>query len=128
MKSKKIKLFVIFSLFVSCTKVSAEWTEVVTSESGDIHYMDFSTIKKTGRSVRIWQMTDFKKKKLKGVQSFQSIVEHDCQENRSKNIQSIAFSGKMGKGKIIATFDEDIWQYNPPNSVGYTLNNSSCGN
>jgi hypothetical protein len=54
----KTALFLILTM-LSCL-ASAAWTEVTKSVDGDIHYIDFDTLKKDGQKRTFWRFTNYK--------------------------------------------------------------------
>jgi hypothetical protein len=130
------KIFVAGLLVIISNGANAEWTQVGGSSDGDITtYVDLSTIKKSGNTVKIWRMLDSKTIERidssdPGHLSTQSRIEYDCQEETSTILSLIEFSGNMGKGSIIYSFtnkNPNDKQQIRPQSLNRTILEIACG-
>jgi hypothetical protein len=87
---KKILFFILLSI---SSFVHAQWTLIEKTDS-DALFIDYSTIKQVGKYKRVWQKTEyFKNSEMikHNVRSTRTYVEHDCSENKIRNLSFSAF-------------------------------------
>ena len=122
------KLLTIFLLLFSINGY-CEWTVVDLDKDGN-GYMDFSTIKRSSTSVRVWELLDFKNTQSLGSIYYNSIVsfrEYDCSQDRVRGLSSTYFSNTMGSGNPIKQFNQPTdWKYVLPGTVGSKKLNILC--
>jgi hypothetical protein len=105
---------------LACGSAVADWVKVSAMDDDvGVAYVDPSTIKKLSGNVRrAWQMGDFAKPREKGVLSYASFIEFDCNEAKDRVIQSSAFTGHLGKGELVESFGEaSNWNYVQPGTL-----------
>lgn len=88
------------------------WQFVTKNADGISFYVDPSTIKRNGHLVRFWELADF----VSGDSSYgsiRSLSEIDCKENRTKSLDTTAFSGQMASGRILGRDDERTARWDP---------------
>lgn len=105
----------------------AEWVRYGGSDTA-IYYYDPATIKKRGNFVRVWSISDAKRRDSDGVLSRRWLYEHDCAEDRVRILSVADFSENMANGKVVLhSFDSPSeWFYIPPGSVGEILQKILC--
>lgn len=105
-------------LFLIALPASAEWVKI--SESNEsIWYLDPSTIKKNGNFVRMWGITELKKKdKDDGHLSRRALYDFDCKNERYRILTISAHSERMAGGKVLSTESIPTWDYIAPETVG----------
>jgi len=125
MHAKKT-LVILCSLLISFNSY-AEWTQTINSESGDVYYVDFDSIKIKG-NVYYWGMVDYLKPDEWGDMSSKSLYELDCNVPQKERKLAISFyTQPMGKGSPsteINTTQE--WIYGVPNTIGMGLIEQIC--
>jgi len=104
-------------MLTTCLPAIADWTEItqMDAEAGTI-YIDALTITKTvGNFRRAWYMGDYKERDSDGALSYVALFEFDCTEGKVRRIQHVTFSGHLGNGESVRSFDESpAWFYLPP--------------
>ena len=121
------KLLIILMLALASASAMAEWTDVAgNDEVGATVYADLATIRKAGNKVKMWTMYDYKTAQeisLYKYLSYKSQWEFDCKEEQQRNLYISYFSGNMGNGNPVFSFD-DPSKFIPiaPGSVGETEN------
>ena len=122
------KLLTIFLLLFSINGY-CEWT-VVDLDKDVNDYMDFTTIKRSSTSIRVWELLDFKNTQSLDGMYFNSIVslrEYDCSQDRVRVLSSTYFSNKMGSGNLIKQFNQPTdWKYLLPRTLGSKKLNILC--
>jgi hypothetical protein len=117
-------------LAMSGTCAMADWVKVTESMQGKIaHYVDPSTIRKTGEKVQVTTLTDYQEAQvLSGTQQFLSVKmldEFNCSDQTGRHLNLTALAGNMGAGKVVAaeirpagvrkiasdTADDDMFQF-----------------
>jgi hypothetical protein len=67
-------------------------------------YFDYSNIQRNGNRVSMWRMLDVRKKNSDPKSSSHSVkfhMEHDCIEQKTRTIRTLAYPANMGIGKKI---------------------------
>lgn len=123
----KIFLTLLLSFNISAF---AEWVSVGETETKTI-YADPSSLIKNGNMVRMWRLYDLKRGiSATGIESYKSSkVQHefDCKNEQSRIIFITAFSGNMGKGKVVYAGPEPaIWEPIAPESATEVLWKFAC--
>ena len=118
-------------LFLFSTNAYCDWFKIVESDS-TITYIDDSKIKKKDKFIRVWTLTSQKipvrLDNGKIYQSYVSLVEVDCREDRSRNLSTTLYDDSMGKGSpVVILNDVSKWSFSSPGSVGDSLIQFSCG-
>ena len=113
------KLLTIFLLSFSINGY-CEWVKVTSGTTGT-QYIDFSTIKRNGKYLRVWDLIDFNNKT-----SQISLTQFDCDEERTMLISLTGYSGSMGTGTPSSTPINPKWEYEIPNTNGYILLKRVC--
>ena len=98
-------LFVLGAALLFSGSALAEWQELGKTEAFTL-FADVATLNKQGDKVQIVSLLDFKKpgqnpKTKESVNSIIGLNEFDCSALRYRPIEFKAFSGNMGKGKIV---------------------------
>lgn len=109
----------------------AEWTWLSTDTSDNKYYVDLSTIRKSGSTVKMWVVSDYKKEKsLYGGKSYLSQMnrtEFDCNEEKSREVSFYFYSGNMQNGDTVLSADlTREWSSIPPGSIAATLLKVAC--
>jgi len=130
-KEIDMKKLLITFLFLFSSNAYCDWLKVTESDSLVV-YIEPSTVKKFGQSVRVWSLYNFLNsrefEKRGTYKSFKSYDEYNCSEDKSKNLSILFFSGDMGEGNNIYINDKgNDWRYQSPGSIGLSLLKYSCG-
>lgn len=92
---------------------SAKWTRV--GENDDmVVYTDSTTIDRSGRLARLWQMNDLKAERSTAVTmsagkwylSTRLQLEYDCTAEKVRTLSFAAHAANMGGGKVVLTDDD----------------------
>lgn len=123
-------LIPIFLLFFSVNGYCG-WFKVVESDSTTT-YIDDSKISKKDKFIRVWTLNNMTKpRKLDNgmtYQSYISLTEIDCREDRMRELSTTLYQDEMGKGSVLISLNEvSKWSFSPPGSVGDNLVKFSCG-
>ena len=103
---KKIASLLLLSAALTCSgNVLAEWQEIGKTDAFAL-YVDTATVQKQGDKAQVISMLDFKKpgqnpKTKEVVNSIIGLNEFDCKAIKYRPIEFKAFSGNMGKGKVV---------------------------
>ena len=137
-----MKKIVVLLLLMVSANVFAEWTFIGNDVEGTSAYVDLSSIRKKGRTVKMWDLMDYQM--VKGIvgqgnifgedrsNSYLSSIVfslYDCEEETRSVINGISYSGQMGSGTIIAESFPDGARREPvmPGTVSEKLFKIACG-
>ena len=124
MKKITILLVIIFTFLFSTTSWG-EWSLVTENEGGNSYY-DKDRVRKSGKYLYFWRLTDFLKPTNGGL-SQTSYIQLDCSIFRYKNLSVNTYKNLKGEGKVVMEFDPtDKWYYPPPNSIPEIMYNKVC--
>ncbi len=124
-------------LMMVCSVSWAEWEMIDILSQGDIvSFVDKSSIKDSGDTVKIWVLTDFsyvavQTDKTGGkYKSYKEELAFKCTEDKFSVVSLIHFSDSMGKGNVVysAKFDESerFWKLVAPGSSDEVLFKIVC--
>ena len=98
------ELLVVLALLATTIPAQADWTRVTSSKTGDV-WADPATMRKRGNFVKIWVLHDLYKADQVGRNppylSLKSQNEYDCEEEQSRILSLVDYSGHMGSGDIV---------------------------
>ena len=126
----KYRLF--FLLFASLVGISfpsyAEWKYLIKSSSGDIHYIDFDSLKREGDYVYFWSLRDYGKMDKWGDLSSKKYLKVDCTKYKFKYLSDSYHNRQMGKGIPTggSTKPDKNWTNIKPNSVIAFISQNVC--
>ena len=105
------KLFILI-IFISSLMVSsmahAEWTKVSTHSTGDVLYVDFSSIWRKGDKAYFWIINDYLKPTPWGHSSSLSYREVDCKRFTWRYLELQLYRSSMALGQPDSTEDVGI--------------------
>jgi hypothetical protein len=114
-------------------EVDTDWVELGTGDRGKItFYIDQTTIRKSDSGRQAWTMHSFEQPPTGFFltlmyQSVKQLDEFDCAGERSKNMQSLGYSGPMGTGQVVWSNDDaDRWTVVSPGSHRESLLRAAC--
>ena len=127
---KKLLLILVFALMSS--SVMAEWIRVdYDSSNGSTTYINFFTIEKSDRTVKMWSLVDYKKAQERAFLPLYLSInrqnEFNCMEGQMRELYAAYHAKNMGEGKV--TFSDntpDSWNVVPPDSIGRELWKYAC--
>ncbi len=124
-------------LVAACSRpVVTDWITVKdTTPTGDgfVTYAAPSTIRKTGTTVRMWSMIDFKVSQGATVDrphvSWIDEWDYECRDKRLRPIVFREYSGEMGTGENMFSLTSASYQWLEvnPGTVSETLWTMACG-
>lgn len=108
----------------------AEWAYLTSSNIAN-YYVDKSDIRKNGNTVKMWDMVDYnsvqKHPNKKSFLSMKEFVEYDCEEVRYASLSLIYFSGNMGSGEVVSSYQYDReWVDIAPDTISKIIWKSAC--
>jgi hypothetical protein len=129
------RLFLITGLVLSGGPVAAAWVPIDKKyqEPGlQTVYVDPATIRREGKRVTVWQLTDYKwmQGNPRGTPRFLSTTTHkefDCAAKRVRLLAFTQFPYHMGTGRPAKEHvDKDHWFPVQPASINHALWNVAC--
>ena len=126
------KLLLILVLAVMSNSVMAEWVRVnYDSGNGVTTYVNFFTIEKSDKTVKMWSLVDYKKAQERAFlplyMSINRQNEFNCMKGQMRELYASYHAKNMGKGKV--TFSDntpDSWNTVLPDSIGRELWKYAC--
>lgn len=108
----------------------AEWT-VINSADGVTQYADKATMRRSGRTVKMWTLTDYLKAMPfppdKYYSSAVTLSEYDCADQRRRVLKKSFYAGQMRVGEMVFSTDSPWeWDYVEPGTVGEYLLQVAC--
>ena len=129
---KKLFLLLFLSLSFTSLSVYAKWVFIAESESAKT-FVDTESYKKTGSTVRFWQLRDYNEplSKTENSELYLSSkvkTEIDCNTEESMLLAIIDYSDNSGNGKVINSFNYNNRQrtHIVPDSIGYKVYKFVC--
>lgn len=127
------KLGLVLILAIVSTSVLAEWEGVGSTARADI-YVDRNTIRKTGTTIKMWNLRNYKSlQNTVGSEPYWSKKirdEYDCNEESYRMLYFSDHTEKMGLGVVAYVGDlsdqEKKWTLIPPGSVIETVFKVAC--
>lgn len=116
-------------LLLLCNPAWAAWKSVGEEESGK-SYADPATLVKSGNTVKMWSLLDYKAFQRMvevGYFSQKSLVEYDCKEKQIRGLMVSLHAEHMGEGKVIyADESPHEWEVLVPDTMGEVLWKFAC--
>ena len=96
----------IMLLLLLTTRAFAEWTPVGDNDGDDDRstFVDLGTLKKLDNKVNIWYLLDFDRIQMYINDRYSSSVTHveyDCDEDTSRKLDFLIYSGNMATGDVL---------------------------
>jgi hypothetical protein len=97
------EVILISLLTIASSNAQAAWDMVADNEEAAI-YAEISSISQSGKLVKMWDITDFKKKAI-GVNysSVKSQREYDCKAKQNRTLTYSTMSKNMAGGLVVNT-------------------------
>jgi len=127
------KITLVILLAVMSSSAMAEWVEFAEDDEETLTvYANPTTIRKSGNMVKMWRLTDFKTAQGNTGKHYMSSKrqdEYDCKEERLRIIALVVYSKNMGKGKVVGSTDNKLYDWFPvtPDSLDETIWEFACG-
>ena len=126
MKKITILLVIIFTFLFSTTSWG-EWNYVTESVKGNKLYYDKDRIRKSGKYLYFWTLTDFLKPTEGGNFSSLGYIQLDCSIFRFKWLTFQLYDKSMGEGEMTDEWTpKDEWLYPQPDSIFELMFNNIC--
>ena len=123
------KVLLMMLLAIVSGNAMAEWVKV-SVDKGNADYADPSSIRKSGNTVKMWTLSDFKTPQTVASYTFLSSkrqAEYDCKGEQHRVLSFDWLSKNMGKGPVIfSKSDTGKWEQVPPNSVAHSMWQLAC--
>ena len=124
-------LFVLITLIISSPVQAQLWDYVVTSEFGNVYYIDPLSVKRINSVVTYTQLTNYSKNKEVDKSDPQSIVQHkvnDCEANRFRISGLIGYEKENAKGSIVVVEieNEEKWFTIKPKKIADVIHQEVC--
>ena len=117
MKKITLLLVIIFT-FLFSTISWGEWNYVINNVRGDKYYYDKDRLRKNGKYLYFWMLTDYLKPVGDGMLSTIVYRQLDCSIFREKILKFISYNKNMGEGTIREeNIPSDEWRYPLPNTT-----------
>lgn len=122
-----ILLFLIASM---CNEARAEWVKLAMTEQATVVYVDPTTIRRSGKKVKMWSMLDFKTPQRVADVTFRSTKaqhEYDCKEDQFRMLSFSAHFDNLGLGNTLyVDSDPKPWAPVSPVSIESDLYGFAC--
>jgi hypothetical protein len=121
----------LLALTISSPVQAQLWDYVVTSEFGNVYYIDPLSIKRQDRVVSYTQLTNYSNNKEIDKNKLQSIVQHktnDCEANRFRISGLIGYEKENAKGSIVIVelAKEEKWLTINPKKIADIIHQEVC--
>lgn len=125
----------------AATNTKTRFVMVAVALDGAITaYADPSTIRKSGKKVKMWHLFDYKtamalstgkpymSSQEQPYMSLQEQSEFDCKEEQSRRLYSTFYSGNMRRGEVVGVIETPgNWSPVSPDSMNKALWKIACG-
>ena len=126
MKKITLLLVIIFTFLFSTTSWG-EWSYVTENVDGSKYYYDKDRIRKSGKYIYLWELTDYLKPSPYGDLSVTKYIQLDCSIFRYKILKFQSYNNSMGEGEQTSnSTPPDEWKYPQPESVLEYMYNKVC--
>jgi hypothetical protein len=120
------------AMLLGASAVHADWTKVGEIDDGaSTVFVDMNTLQRSGDSVKLWKLMEYKQAHSVGrasALSARELWEIDCREYRARMLEFKWYSGKTATGDVvISNNDGGNWRRIVPGSVVETMWKMSCG-
>jgi hypothetical protein len=119
----KAALLLILTM-LSCS-ASAAWTEVTRSDEGDIHYIDFDTLKKDGSKRTVWRASNYKVP-IGKYYSVRTRDTFDCVQDTKTALSQTLYTQHDFKGESVSVEPNGKAEHIAPSTVGASVLQLVC--
>jgi hypothetical protein len=125
MKKRYLQLL---SLLMLASSSYAGWVEMGHTDEGTF-YIDLATIRQTGSSRLVWELTDLKERDEGSELSRRSRVAYDCNHGLTRVLSLETYHEPMATGKNLFSVErEGLWKEVPVSSAYETGFKTVCAN
>jgi len=118
------KLLFVFLLSIS-SLVHAQWTSIGHSSDNDEFFIDYSTIQRVNKIVKVWVKVNFAEI-TQGVLSTRNYQEYDCNEKKYRNLTITGFK-KLNLEQLLQTDNKPTeYAFIAPGTVSLKILNIVC--
>lgn len=127
------KVILMILLAAISSNAAAGWVRVTGDADGGLAvYADPTTMRKSGNSVKMWSLHDFKTAQIDdGGDPYLSSIfqnEYNCKKELRQVLEISNFSGRMGSGEVVFSYhDAGKWTPFEFESVSEHLWKFACG-
>lgn len=108
------------------TSAKAKWVEAAKSDRFTT-FIDLATVQVNGDMYQVQALQDANEPDKDGVHSMLGLWEHDCKEERARNLARAYFSGPMLTGNVLASSSKPAnWDKFPIGSTGERMLKLVC--
>jgi hypothetical protein len=127
----RFRIACLLAMLLSSPAKAQLWDYVVTSEFGNVYYIDPLSIKRKDRVVSYTQLTNYSKNKEFDKKELRSIVQHktnDCEANRFRISALIGYDKENAKGSIVIVEleKEEKWLTINPKKIAEIIHQEVC--
>jgi hypothetical protein len=127
----RFSIALLLALTISSPVQAQLWDYVVTSEFGNVYYIDPLSIKRQDRVVSYTQLTNYANNKEINKNELQSIVQHkanDCEAKRFRISGLIGYEKENAKGSIVIVEieTEEKWFNVAPKKIADIIHQEVC--
>jgi hypothetical protein len=125
----KILIISIFLYIFSIVNSFADynWKKLGSNISGNVFYIDTSSIKKNGSKVFYFSMNDYAKPSKFGDLSSRVYMEVNCLNLDYRYLKDFYYQEPMGNGEPSTIFDEvGKWEVTAKGSIGEVIRKFAC--
>ncbi len=121
----KMKKFLFVLLFTLSSIVHAQWTSIGHSSDNDEFFIDYSTIQRTNKIVKVWVKVNFAEI-TQGIHSTRNYQEYDCNEKKYRNLTISGFK-KLNLEQLYQTDNKPTeFTFIAPGTVSLRIFNIVC--
>lgn len=95
-----------------------DWKKIGSNISGDVSYVDLSSIKKVGNNVFYFRLMDYIKPTSTGTLSSKVYFEVNCLDLSFRYLKDFYYKEPMGNGKYTIYDKVGEWENNVKGSIG----------
>jgi len=119
--------FLISLAFLPIVVNATDWTKLGLGDSDVSTYVDYSSLKVNGNMRRVWLLIDRRTPHENGWLSAKVFREIDCQEDQTRIVSFITFTGEMGKGAVVSSAEgQKGWRSIAPETANSALERAIC--
>ena len=130
-ETMRMRWLAFWLLAATSGSVAAAWPLLGSTEGAADIYIDRATISKSGHTVKMWIMEDYKGPRTFSGKTFQSAKlqqEYDCKDGQRRTVQSTLHSAQKGNGTVVHTGSQPTaWRPITADTVAETMWKMACG-
>ena len=120
-------VFIILIFFSTNAFADYNWKKLGSNTSGNVFYIDTSSIKKNGSKVFYFTMNDYARPNEFGDLSSRIYMEVNCLNLNYRYLKDFYYQEPMGNGEPSTVFDKvGKWEVNVKGSIGEVIRKFAC--